>query len=462
MKIFKEVKYLPLIISLGLLLRLFFTLVVAGFYFNRPDIYTDADTGAWATSFQNLIETGSYTINPDHEYGYFARMPGYSFFLGVFWLILGEWDMVYPVVAYFQIILDVISIWLVYRICLAWFGSKRTANIVSFLYAVYPFIIVWNPVAYSESVSVFLMLSGLYFFSRETRYSVLITGLLLGLAVLFRPQILFLLPVLALILFWKSPNKLRKITLFCLGVFLSYGVWPLRNWINHDKIILTQDLRGIPNWNEDVISFMQYTYSVKAEWEPQFSSIIKNKETHWPKEAYIDSNDSMLLEFAVNLSKNCGSGFSHWRDYWKKPIDSGDNCNKLISDIFTYLRNKQINHNPFHFWIAVPLANLSKALFKNSLNNNAGFYRKAASFLFYYRTLLIFMGLAGIWVLMRKRKYIGWVFLLFFLLVYFTLCFGTGPQMRNIEIRYFLHIDVLLLFSAGYLISLLIKKQKEV
>ncbi|HET8647000.1 MAG TPA: hypothetical protein VFO85_16005, partial [Vicinamibacteria bacterium] len=41
----------------------------------------------------------------------------------------------------------------------------------------------------------------------------------------------------------------------------------------------------------------------------------------------------------------------------------------------------------------------------------------------------------------------------FFVLLYLTLCAGTSPQLRNIEMRYFLPADVLLLIPAAGLIS---------
>ena len=53
--------------------------------------------------------------------------------------------------------------------------------------------------------------------------------------------------------------------------------WPIRNYINHNKILLTHDLRGFANWDKDVMSFTYFIYSVQAEWEPQFSQIIKNQ-----------------------------------------------------------------------------------------------------------------------------------------------------------------------------------------
>ena len=448
-----------LIVILGLAVRFLFTLFFADLFYNRPNIFVDGDTQAWAISFQNLFETGSYTINPGHEYGYFGRMPGYSFFIGIFWLFIGNWDHVFPVVGWFQIFLDTISIFLVYRIAQRIFKNDSTALFASLLYALYPFIIVWNPVVYSECTSVFLMLFSLYHLLQKKPVNTFWSGLLLGLGILFRPQLLFLLPVYIIAIFISEKRILSKsVLLFVFAILITYGVWPLRNIAYHNKVILTQDLRGMKNWNADVLSFMQYTYSVKAEWEPQFSSIIKNTPTTWPKESYRTKNDSLLLDHAVILSKNCGSGFSFWKGYWKNTVEENNSCTKEVSTIFNYLRNNQIIYNSINYYLIVPFSNLKKAVFKSALYNAGSSVGIIASLLFYYRTILILSGLLGIILMAFRKHYYYLIFISFFLLLYGTLCWGGTPQMRNIEIRYFIHADILLLFPAAFLIRSIFEK----
>jgi hypothetical protein len=41
----------------------------------------------------------------------------------------------------------------------------------------------------------------------------------------------------------------------------------------------------------------------------------------------------------------------------------------------------------------------------------------------------------------------------FFVLLYVYLCFGTSPQCRNIEMRYFLQADVIMLIPAAYFLA---------
>ncbi len=442
---------------LALVLRIVFILFGADVYFSRDNFMIDRDTWSWATMFVNLVETGEYTINPGHEYGYFGRMPGYSFFMGAFWLLTGkDWSTAFPIIAWLQIFLDVVTVYLLYHFVLSFFKSKQAALVSAVLYACYPFIIVWTPVVYSECLSVFLMILSLYLAAKNKNFwYLLFSGAALGAAILCRPQIFLLVPVYIFVL-WK-PKQIKTVlvrgAIFFAGFIMLYGPWPIRNYINHNKIILTQDLRGFGCWNEDVLAFLQYVYSVKSGWQPQRDQIVKNKPVTWPDIAYTSVEDSLKLEQAVWNAKYCSRGFSHQEGYWKASIDSAG-CTKETAQLFNELRQKQIETNPLNFYVVVPLQNLKKAVFKSDLVKPKNKKMLVlGKLLFAYRTLLIFLGFAGAAIAIWRKQWQYWVPLLFALFVYVALCFGTAPQFRNIEMRYFLHADIMLLIPAAWFIS---------
>ncbi len=446
---------------IGLVVRVAFIIYGAKIYFGRENIFVDGDTRAWGLSIENLIHQGVYTVNPGHEYGYFGRMPGFSFFMGIFYLLAGQnWNLTYILIGWFQTFLDVAAIVLVYKIALRLFASDRNALVAALLYALYPFVIVWTPVVYSEYMSIFFMLTSLYFLTHsERRFYLGWCGFFLGISVLFRPQLLVFIPIVGIYLLFKYRKNiylmLTRGALFALTILLTYGLWPIRNYVNHQKIILTQDLRGIENWNVDVLSFRQYIYSVKPEWDPQFKQIVTNQYVEMPAEAYAVKEDSALVDSVIRLSKNCGSGFSYWRGYWKNSFDK-PNCNEEIANIYNKLRVHVIQHDPFHYYVTLPLLNLKKALFKISLNDTSTVARKIASLLFVYRSLLIVFGLIGCVVMLLQKHKAAWFALMtlfFFVVLYVWLCAGTGTEFRNIEVRYFIHPDVLLLFPAAWLIG---------
>jgi hypothetical protein len=457
----------------GAVFRLLFITVGAYIYFGRSNIFVDGDTSAWAHSFQNLLELGHYTANPEKEMGAFNRLPGYSFFLGLFYIICGhDWQTTYKVVGWAQTLLDISLIPVIYAVAKVLLMGQRPALIASALYAFYPFVIVWNPVCYSEYMSIFIMGWSLFFLLRtEVRYNYAVAGALLGLGGLFRPQLLLLAPGFGLYILYLYRQSLvqgiKHATIIAVFFILSYGSWPLRNFINYGKIIPVQDLTGANNWSPDVIAYMQYMFAIKTDWFPQFTQIIENKPYEISPFAYASKQDSLKLLTAIDMAKNCSRGFSHWRGYWKDIVPESADCGKELEQYFTELRANIIKAYPVHFYLIVPLNNLKKALFKISLSDTKTMARKAASVLFIYRTLLIILGLTGAILMFlgaeHQLRSFALLSIIYFLIVYLFLCAGTGTQTRNIEMRYFLHPDLILLFPAAFLINRLsIKKHKQI
>lgn len=460
-------KFLISIVGFGLIIRLIFVLYGAPIYFDREDFRVNGDTFAWTQMFENWYHTGVYTLNAEYVDGPFARTPGYSFFIGPLWLLCNQnWDAAFWLVVIIQIILDVIAVYLFYRIALLLFKSSFAALAAAFLYASYPFIIIWNPVAYSESVSIFLVVLSVFFTCRNrSHYDLFFSGMAIGLAVLFRPQILLFLGILGIYIFFTHFPKWRKMVItacfFGLGVLITYGLWPIRNLLVYQRFVLTMEVGSFTCYTEDVTSFREYTYAVKSEWEPQFTSILTNSEVRFPDIAYDNMEDSAILAHTINLCKTCGSGFSNWPLYWKEPIDSGD-CNEEIVQAFTGLRQRFVARHPWHFYLYVPLQNLQKAIFKTSLvNPKSKMVGIFSNILFFFRSFLILLGIFATAVFVKRKNRMILSIGVYFLVLYFLLCFGTGVDFRNIEMRYFLSADVLLLLPVAGLFGLLIEKRKD-
>lgn len=457
-------KFLLSIILIGFIVRLSFLLVGAELYYSKKDFYLDLDTYLWADAFINLLKTGTFTTIPGTEYGYFSRMPGYSFVIGFFYLICKQ-DLILTckVIALVQTLIDTISIYIIYKISQKIFNKQQIALITSALYSLYPFIIVWNPIAYSETIGIFFMILSLFFFlHNEIKFNYAWCGVFVSLALLNRPQIALLIPIYLTALFVIHKKLFSKFIIysfhFCLMILVFYGPWPLRNYLNYSKFVLTQDIRGIAS--EDKIAFLHYIHSIKSGWEPQISQLMTGKKVDFPKIAYKFPGDSVKLVKAVELVQTCGFGYIYMRDNKNIPINKTDtkyDCMQQIAEIFIELRSNHIKNNPVNYYLVVPLQNLKKAFFKTKLVYEQNIYRKFASYLFYYRTFLIIIGILGLILMGRNKLYIPLIICTgFFITLYLTLCFGTGPVLRNIEIRYFLPADLLLLFPASFTIYFLI------
>jgi hypothetical protein len=68
---------------------------------------------------------------------------------------------------------------------------------------------------------------------------------------------------------------------------------------------------------------------------------------------------------------------------------------------------------------------------------------------------MILIGIFGCFMMMKNTllKPFSMLFIGYWLFLYVALCAGTGPMFRNIEVRYFMHTDVVLLIPAAFFIK---------
>ena len=133
-------------------------------------------------------------------------------------------------------------------------------------------------------------------------------------------------------------------------------------------------------------------------------------------------------------------------------------CDTAIDNIFTSLYKKQKTKNAFHYWVIIPLKNLQKCLFKISLYGTKSTAVKLFSTaLFIFRSALLVLGLLGIYLAFRSRC-VKRSFLIFTLSYFSAWYFYISFFYRNMEMRYLLHTDILMLIPAAYVLSLVFNK----
>jgi hypothetical protein len=71
------------VVLLGLIVRILFYFFGAALYYGKENFFKGGDTNWWVDNIANLINYGVYTDELNTEYGYFTRLPGYSFFIGI-------------------------------------------------------------------------------------------------------------------------------------------------------------------------------------------------------------------------------------------------------------------------------------------------------------------------------------------------------------------------------------------
>lgn len=191
-----------------------------------------------------LLEDGIYAYN-DTEPNAFVT-PGYPLFLtAIYWLVDYQNHDPLPWVRMVQVILSLLSIWLIYRI------TKELSNdiiglmaaLISAVYA--PF--VWaNGAVLTEVLGIFLFLSYILMqiktFRSQTWTSALISGILLGLTVLVRPEFMPLLVVNYLFYWLWKKRKGQILKLFVIsaaGLILVMMPWWIRNIVSLDEWVIT-------------------------------------------------------------------------------------------------------------------------------------------------------------------------------------------------------------------------------
>ncbi len=440
-----------IIVLFALVIRTLFLMFGAEIYFGTPRFNIQGDTMSWVDSILNLIYRGSYSANLASPNGWFYRPPGYSFFIGTVYLLCGKNLMLsLSIIPWIQVVLDSLSTWLIILITLKITNKNAVAYLAGFIYALYPFTLIWTAVVYAESLSIFLLFSALWLLLKGGR-NLIYSGIILGLAALTRLQTIFIIPFIALALVYQY-KSLKQTLLFITPFLLIFSIWPVRNYFNHNRIMFSQDLHIGKNWSEDYLSFMDYIFSVQTDHKPQFDQIVYSMPVIWPNESYHTKEDSVLLSKAVTLCRTCGTGFSYFMTYRVpgKAIVENNNCDAEIASIFQKLKEHQKKYNPFNYYLKVPAYNLYKSLFKNNLyGNKSSTVMIITSLLFVIRSILIFIGLIGLFLLWKKNKnYIVITMGGFFVAWYVYLCF----IYRNIEIRYLLPVDVLLIIPASWFI----------
>ena len=325
---------------------------------------------------QNLVHHGTYTIDLNYPDGKFYRPPGYAFFMMIFYFLCGlNLGLAFKVMSFAQVLLDIATLTLVYKTVRNHSQTEEPALIASLLYAVYPFSLVWTPVLYAESPSLFFMFAGLYLISKREVQPMhqAIAGFALGFMVLMRVQTIFLIPAIAVMLILQSSGNIVKAfkpyVLFFLTFGIVYGAWPLRNLI-HGKFIPAVIETNHRHFSEDYVAFMHYIWSVQVDHRPQYDQIISGQQVIWPRASYLQPGDSTILAETALLCNSCSRGFSYFKasaGLIPEPITELNECSKKIAETFNRLTAEQKRNNSWQLLCDRPPTEIEKSDLQKSI-----------------------------------------------------------------------------------------------
>lgn len=476
--------WLAVLLVLGLVLRVLFVLFGAKVYYGTQQAaYVSGDTQSYVYSFHNWWVYGRYTfdfLEPEASYG---RLPGYPLFYGLHEILFGP-EGALPAVAITQLLLDTAAIGLVWQIARIIMPASRWApRVVAGLYAVYPFSIVWLPNVATESLSTTLSVAWLWLLLRRPggRWHPMLMGALLVVIFFVREVLGFLVPLTGLYWLVLARRKsaadwvaaLRPGVLMGLTFLIGYVWWPVRNYIvSGGEVVLVKPLTaGYACYKPDINAFRWWVMRWSTDFNVYLDSVAYTGRATLPPGILADAADEARFRRGARLAYESGSSYYLWRTkiygtsiyrdtarMRRLPI-LWHNRNEEIAAEFTALDDSYKRHHPVAYYLDVPLQNVGKALFKSKTAPPGKGARVAAhmakssvkdklvTVLFGLRSALVLLGFAGLVVLRRNRAL--WPVAWFVGFSWFFFCF----LLRQLEMRYLLQSDVLLLIPAGLLVS---------
>lgn len=155
-------------------------------------------------------------------------------------------------------VLDVATCFVFYKLVLLIWNNNKIALLTSLVYAVNPLILFFSSRVRVESLFSLLLVCFVYIFikSYKTQFPnviwIFVSGLLIGMATLTRPNALLVIGLIPLWIFfvnWQNKTKaIRIILCFILGCGITILPWTARNYHRYGEFILVNDAFGYSFW----------------------------------------------------------------------------------------------------------------------------------------------------------------------------------------------------------------------
>jgi hypothetical protein len=414
--VFAENKRVLLILFLfALAIRLSFSFYFQQFYFGQFT-FEYKDTPGYLLPVINLLEHGTYIGDYFIKDSMYFRVPVYPFFLGIIHSIVGQQYLYYSV-AIVQSILDSFSTVIVFLIALKITRNAKHSLYVSSLYALYPFVILWTPISYTEILEIFIMWLLIYLTINETnppktRNIIFFwQGILLGILILTKQYmgLLILFPVISVIL---SNYIIKQKTVFIFfimaGICLSLSPWVVRNYVSSQSVIVLRgETMGVRNALSDLEAFEKFANLFDENITPAMFSVAYKGEMEFNKHLDFVNAHRTSIDIAIKKAHQCGPSFLQLRKPISLDLPPYQGCEVEVASLF-----KELSQS---FWREMPILDAmetrfdaaKKILFKSEIVNKdlrASKSQILTNLLFKYRVILLCVGFLGIILYSLKKK----------------------------------------------------------
>lgn len=270
--------------------------------FTKPSMF---DSNEYLSISKHIFQNHQYSISPVNTKDFSGfrgesptrmRQPVYPLFLSLsFWLMSESKNFVLSL----QLMLNILSYILLYKIAAIVFGDKLFSSSRFLLALYFPFWMLSTNIL-AETVFSFLLISGLFVFLKalikNDKKLFFYSGVILGTAFLTRPIALFIILIIGLVPFLYYPKKKSMYSwgMIFIGFILIITPWFLRNvYVLNDKTPLSSD--GGYNFYSASIGINEKPWFESKE----FTEIVGNGY-------YLDrnANKKFIQKGLSNFSKN--------------------------------------------------------------------------------------------------------------------------------------------------------------
>jgi hypothetical protein len=190
----------------------------------------------------------------------------------------------YTVIAIFNIFVGLATTWLIIKIALAWFKNSCIALIAGFLYAVWPSQIQFTTILASELLFNLFSLAGLYFWTKNKSFHLILATAWFVAAAFIRP-IALLLPFILLSINFLQHWKLQQTIIRTMTVLIVMAVlispWAYRNYLIFNTPVLISTNGGPVLWMgnnpESTGEYMPLPTDINFESEVERAKYFKQK-----------------------------------------------------------------------------------------------------------------------------------------------------------------------------------------
>lgn len=442
---------------IALVIRLSFCFYFQQFYFGELT-FKYKDTASYLDPILNFIEKGTYQGDLFVDDSKYFRVPVYPIFLGLIHTVFGAANFDHAV-AVIQSLLDSVSVTFIFLIVLKISNSKSSAIISAVFYATYPFMLLWVPISYTESVQMFLIWGMILVttYDSSSNFSLVIQGVLCGLMILTKQYLglILLIPLANIAISNKFYNKKYASLIFLmLGTLIVLSPWVVRNYFQSGKIIILRgETTGLRSVGKDFEAFYKFAGLFNENVTPALYEVAYKGKMSFDKHPGFVNRNRTEIDSAVKLAYQCGDSFVQLRTWVPVTQVPYAGCGDEVGVAFSHLTDK--------FWNQVGIVEAFETRFdavwkifgksdvvnKSLAMSGSGIVK---SLLFKYRVAVLMGGLIGLFILIRKNlHFLGLPILLTALSMYFYFTI----VIVHAEMRYLLVPDILISIFSGVAIN---------